>query len=245
MKFWTWGDSQGLAADPNDFEQEERPYIELWSGISNEFFQSVNVDANASISFTETYWPTVDIPTVTYMNEAIAFGSSQNESQVDLYAYQPVGSDDSYEIEFRVLDNSDTEVYNAMESVSVDLLLSTKISIDIETINLESASRLEATLTRNGTVVWTDVYEYVISSLEEPIIASFEPQLSVENNQLKLVFEGNRPREVHLFDTMGKQINRLSTQQTSATLDYSGAGIYIIHVIENNRRWTKKVAIRD
>ena len=245
LKFWTWGDSQGLAADPNDFNQEERPYIELWSGISNEFFQSASMEANATISFTETYWPTVDIPVVTFMDEEVAFGSMQNENTIDLFAYLPVEADNALELEFSVLDQNDIEVYQTSVNVSPNLLTSTKLSIDLESIDVPSGARLEANITSDGTVLWTDNYEYVISNINEVIIDAAKPQLSVQNNQLRINFVNENAREIVIYDMMGKRLNQLSTSQRMNTLNYPGAGIYIVHVIENNRRWTKKIAIRD
>lgn len=61
MKFWTWGAEQGLGADPLDFHDIARPYIELWSGLSNQFFEDAYLSPDETLSFKETYLPTIGL----------------------------------------------------------------------------------------------------------------------------------------------------------------------------------------
>ncbi len=64
LKFWTWGyrDSYPLAA-------RERQFIELWAGAGHQFFSPVQIAANSTRTWTETYIPTAGLKAVTLANE--------------------------------------------------------------------------------------------------------------------------------------------------------------------------------
>ena len=53
--------------DPNP----QRPYIELWAGVSDQFFHSASFPALGEVSIPETYSPTVGMSNVTHANENI------------------------------------------------------------------------------------------------------------------------------------------------------------------------------
>ncbi|WP_370615182.1 DUF5107 domain-containing protein [Mumia qirimensis] len=70
MKFWEWGFANSF--DTNIFKNgsSARPYIELWAGVSNKFFEAKTIGAGETISWTESYLPTMDLANVTNANEA-------------------------------------------------------------------------------------------------------------------------------------------------------------------------------
>jgi hypothetical protein len=84
LKMWTWGfpsftHETDARKDPN----EARPYIELWAGVSDQFFHSASFPALGQVSIPETYSPTVGMSNVTHANEKIlinlaAVGASVN-----------------------------------------------------------------------------------------------------------------------------------------------------------------------
>ena len=72
LKMWTWGfpsftNETDARKDPN----EARPYVELWAGVSDEFFHSASFPALGEVSIPETYSPTVGMSNVTHANENI------------------------------------------------------------------------------------------------------------------------------------------------------------------------------
>ncbi len=69
LKLWTWGFPQTADIDQANEVREDRPYIELWAGLTREFFQSTEIDAGASIRIDETYATTVGLSDVTHANE--------------------------------------------------------------------------------------------------------------------------------------------------------------------------------
>jgi Domain of unknown function (DUF5107) len=85
LKMWTWGFSSftnetDARKDPN----EQRPYIELWAGVSDQFFHSANFPALGEVSIPETYSPTVGMSNVTHANESILINFSAEGSGVTL-----------------------------------------------------------------------------------------------------------------------------------------------------------------
>jgi hypothetical protein len=85
LKMWTWGfPSFTKEADPRREPSEQQPYIELWAGVSNEFFHSAKLPARGEVSIRETYSPTVGMSHVTQANENILVNLHAEGSRVDL-----------------------------------------------------------------------------------------------------------------------------------------------------------------
>jgi len=85
LKMWTWGFSSftnetDARKDPN----EARPYVELWAGVSDQFFHSARFPAMNEVSIPETYSPTVGMRNVTDANENILINFSAEASGVNL-----------------------------------------------------------------------------------------------------------------------------------------------------------------
>src|SRR4030081_3752742 len=85
LKMWTWGfpsftNETDARKDPNP----QRPYIELWAGVSDQFFHSAELFALTGVSILETYSPTVGMSNVTHANENILINLSAEASGVNL-----------------------------------------------------------------------------------------------------------------------------------------------------------------
>src|SRR6185437_2261171 len=85
LKMWTWGFSSftnetDARKDPN----EQRPYIELWAGVSDQFFHSAQFPALGEVSIPETYSPTVGMSNVTHANDNILINLSVKGPRVNL-----------------------------------------------------------------------------------------------------------------------------------------------------------------
>jgi hypothetical protein len=80
LKMWTWGyqQSQINATDPNNAANSARPYIELWGGVSHEFFTPATLAAGAGKQWTESFLPTVGLDQVTAASaDGAAYVSAQ------------------------------------------------------------------------------------------------------------------------------------------------------------------------
>jgi hypothetical protein len=72
LKMWTWGfPSFTNETDARKVPNEARPYVELWAGVSDQFFHSADFPALGEVSIPETYSPTVGLSNVTDANENI------------------------------------------------------------------------------------------------------------------------------------------------------------------------------
>jgi uncharacterized protein DUF5107 len=85
LKMWTWGfhsftDETDARKEPNEW----RPYVELWAGVSDQFFHGADFPALGEVSIPETYSPTVGMSNVTHANENILINLSAKSSGVTL-----------------------------------------------------------------------------------------------------------------------------------------------------------------
>ena len=85
LKMWTWGfpsftNETDARKDPN----EAQPYVELWAGVSDQFFHRAEFPARGEVSIPETYSPTVGMTNVTHANENILINFSAGASGVNL-----------------------------------------------------------------------------------------------------------------------------------------------------------------
>ena len=85
LKMWTWGfPSFTNETDPRKDPNEAQPYVELWAGVSDEFFHSANFPALGEVSVPETYSPTVGMSNVTHANENILINLAAEGANVTL-----------------------------------------------------------------------------------------------------------------------------------------------------------------
>jgi Domain of unknown function (DUF5107) len=85
LKMWTWGfPSFTNETDARKDPTEARPYVELWAGVSDQFFHSAEFPALGEVSIPETYSPTVGMSNVTHANENILINLAAEASGVTL-----------------------------------------------------------------------------------------------------------------------------------------------------------------
>ncbi|WP_052832925.1 DUF5107 domain-containing protein [Bradyrhizobium sp. LTSP885] len=85
LKMWTWGFSSFTdAADARKAPTEAQPYVELWAGVSDQFFHPAQLAALGEVTVTETYSPTVGMSNVTQANENILVNLSADASHANL-----------------------------------------------------------------------------------------------------------------------------------------------------------------
>ena len=85
LKMWTWGYPSFMnETDARKDPTEARPYVELWAGVSDQFFHRAQLPARGEVSIPETYSPTVGMSNVTAANENILINFSATASGVNL-----------------------------------------------------------------------------------------------------------------------------------------------------------------
>ncbi|MBR1237845.1 DUF5107 domain-containing protein [Bradyrhizobium sp. AUGA SZCCT0177] len=93
LKMWTWG----FASFTNETDQRKdpnpaRPYVELWAGVSDEFFHSAEFPARSEVSIPETYSPTVGMSNVTHANANILINlvAEASGATLQFFSIEPV-----------------------------------------------------------------------------------------------------------------------------------------------------------
>jgi len=92
LKMWTWGfPSFTSETDGRKDPTEARPYVELWAGVSDQFFHSASFLALSEVSIPETYSPTVGMSNVTHANENILinFSADRASATLQFFSIQP------------------------------------------------------------------------------------------------------------------------------------------------------------
>ncbi|WP_024510901.1 DUF5107 domain-containing protein [Bradyrhizobium sp. ARR65] len=85
LKMWTWGfPSFTNKTDPRKDPSEQRPYVELWAGVSDQFFHNASFPARGEVDIPETYSPTVGMSNVTDANGHILVDLSADGSAVNV-----------------------------------------------------------------------------------------------------------------------------------------------------------------
>jgi len=85
LKMWTWGfPSFTNETDARKDPTVALPYVELWAGVSDQFFHSADFPARGEVSIPETYSPTVGMSDVTDANENILINLAAEASAVTL-----------------------------------------------------------------------------------------------------------------------------------------------------------------
>ncbi|MGA7808770.1 DUF5107 domain-containing protein [Bradyrhizobium sp.] len=82
LKMWTWGFPS--LTDARTEPSEAQPYVELWAGVSDQFFHSARFPARSEVSIPETYSPTVGMSNVTQANEHILVNLETDGAGVNL-----------------------------------------------------------------------------------------------------------------------------------------------------------------
>jgi hypothetical protein len=85
LKIWTWGfPSLANDADARSKPNPAQPYVELWAGVSDEFFHSATFPAASEVSIAETYAPTVGLTNVTNANDKVLVNLAADAAAANL-----------------------------------------------------------------------------------------------------------------------------------------------------------------
>jgi len=85
LKMWTWG-FPSLANDAVARTKPDpaQPYVELWAGVSDEFFHSAVFPADGEVSVAETYALTIGMTNVTQANDKVLVNLAADAAAANL-----------------------------------------------------------------------------------------------------------------------------------------------------------------
>lgn len=247
MKFWTWGAQQGLNADPENFNDIARPYIELWSGISTQFFEDASLDAFETISWTETYLPTITMDDFSIVNEngalylyAIAEGDERFESKVFMNF-----PDSLFSLSLDLLSDIEINIYDGdfiAESTNSSLFTSYLSDYNIPDGNYE----LKAVVSN---LQGNEVLSYslpVTIPFEASSVADYNIKMPkvvrLNANAYKLDFTKASPRKIIVYNLNAQVVDQQIITGLEAVIQVETAGIYVIHVFEENYVYPLKLS---
>lgn len=85
LKMWTWGfPSLANAANVRSDPRPDQPYVELWAGMSDQFFHPARFPASGEVQIVETWSPTVGMGNVTHASDRVLVNLSASTSAVTL-----------------------------------------------------------------------------------------------------------------------------------------------------------------
>jgi len=142
LKIWTWGaESASLPADIYAFN-ERRPYVELWAGVTPEFFTPAFLLGGETLTIEELYAITSGLTNVTHASDDVLANmyTSSDEVVLHVIGIQP---DRTMQIAISI----DGEVVHETTDTLISLPLpDAASSVDFAVTNGEGATLLEGSL---------------------------------------------------------------------------------------------------
>ncbi|MDT8392703.1 MAG: DUF5107 domain-containing protein [Bacteroidales bacterium] len=237
MKFWTWGAEQGLNADPTNYYHVARPYIELWSGLSTQFFEDAILSPGEIISFQETYLPTIGMPAVSMVNENGAIhlnhlGDPDEHFKIRFFAAEP---DKVYHLDIALEGQSPVNLFNDDLIAQSDACK--ELSLEINDYIIEEGDYiLTATLSEpGGQTLLSGSRPVTIPLPPDGIIAQaiHQPGICrIGALQYKIDFRSTAERRLLLFSANGQLVSETRSNHDHAIIKADRAGIYILQIIE-------------
>ena len=82
LKIWTFGYPQSTAINPFRSDDYDRPMIELWAGVTPEFWIRDTFAGNDTLVIEETYAPTINMGYVSHANENMLINMAVVEDEI-------------------------------------------------------------------------------------------------------------------------------------------------------------------
>jgi len=247
MKFWTWGADQGFNADPENFWQVERPYIELWSGLSTQFFEDANISANEIISWKETYLPTIGMESISMVNEngALHLDYNDNEAmfEIDVFTTSPDATFQLYaflsgEYQIELIDEDfvsvSSENYHLQLSEDQYLINDGNYDFTVQIIDQNEDVLIETSI---------PVSIYSASGISHSLENKDVHVKRLARNLYELDFVDSKNRLISIYTINGKLIDQNNIYDSSGFIKLDEQGVYIVKIVESAKIYSIKLVI--
>lgn len=249
VKLWTWG-RNNIDNNMYDFSNGGADnYIELWAGVSEEFFKDATLNSNETQSWLESYCATVNLSGISNMNKFggvhLIWDAVEKEITYELNTYQ---ADASYTAQL-IIQGSEVNEIITRDTVSFNAM-GWKDSFSLASYNL---------LTGNYTIYF-DLFDSTntsVLSAEEDIEIrsstnvqeSFSPEKielyarAIGENSFVVEQSTTKPIELNIYDMTGKVIyaGQVNTKLSQYTMPSSG--MYMIVAKDNYTKRVSKVFV--
>lgn len=132
IKIWAWGYEQSQNIDPfKDPKEAHRPYVELWAGHSNEFFESAQIENNSVKQWKEIYVPTVGLSNITHANDKIIANLKLDDENIVNLSF--VTTYPEYDFNVIIKISGENQQILISESISPDPVNGNQLTIELPT----------------------------------------------------------------------------------------------------------------
>lgn len=251
MKFWTWGNEQGQNAEPYTFSNGGvGPYIELWAGHSNEFFKDAHIQSNETITWTESYLPTVGLPAITAANKNAAayitytpdYENSEHVFQVQLFTTLP------YENTMLTYDLGGVSPQNILQgsiSHNPDEPYKRQISVPANEIEAGTGSLQLNLEDEIGNQLLSANKEIELANLttikDNPALNNMN--LDVWKQHVTVTMKMQDSYLLSIYDLNAQLVDKFTFNGNKKTFQLRPGKMYIIHIISNRYTDYRKVFI--
>jgi hypothetical protein len=248
MKFWTWGADQGLNANPENFYENARPYIELWSGISTQFFEDAYLAPNETISWTETFLPTLAMDSMTLVNEAGAIHLNHDNGTAERFVVKlfTTSPDSIYNLDVTLYGPSTLNLYNDNFVSTADDCNQFTFYIDDYGIEDGEYDLMAKVFDNAGNLCMETSIPVTVPYSAAGIMAADRnpPKLMrISNNVYQLEFTNTGEKVIQLINMNGQVVDQHTIFDKNAFVRLDQAGIYIVYVKENGQSYSLKMMI--
>ena len=245
VKLWTWGKDN---VDNNMFDYSNGGadnYIELWAGVSSEFFEDATLGANEVKHWKESYYATTGLTSISNMNEWAAINHTWDEESMEMaIQINTFRLDEEYDLRVLV----DGEINPGIPDISFpfsqlgfnhavqfkDLGLSTGFhDISIQIRDLAGDVLLES---------HEEVEVVPVLAISSHSLEGFDFFLeSIDDRTLRITLESNFDAEVVVYSLEGKVLYSNKIRSNSNLLiDKPTRDLILIKVYNNSTMKSKK-----
>ncbi|HHT9138227.1 MAG TPA: DUF5107 domain-containing protein [Candidatus Wunengus sp. YC60] len=149
LKIWTFGYPYSSVVDPYKTTDPRRPFVELWAGVTKEFWSRTIFPANHQFAIKETYSPSVGLTNVTHANENFLVNLYTDNSSIVNCQLFSINPDEPVNVSLFV---DGTTIYNS--TITPDPQNSIQISVKIPA-NISKGSIKFVVKDTDGTALFT------------------------------------------------------------------------------------------
>ena len=248
LKFWTWGKGS-VNANPNSFSNGGNcPIIELWAGVSRQFWWDAFLSSGATKQWNESYYPTIGLSVVDGINKKAAIGISvvNNISSTQLTAnliftlpkntYRLVISLDGETDYPQIINKSVTasalgnEIELALSHSEYNLgdyIANFEVYDNSDNLVLSGSKSITLSATTGIAKLSTEVEIYAIG-----------------NRVVMIKTDDSDTKRVELYDLSGKRLISKSFSDKDIAIQLNKTGVYIVRMSSNKGTAVKKLYVR-
>ena len=220
----------------------------MWSGISTQFFENAYFAPNETISWTETYLPSLSMSSVDEVNENGAIHLKHTDDSTEIFIVKVFATlpDSALELSMR-LEGNNTVNLNDKGFIS-NSEAANKLTYNISDYQIDNGDYdlVAKVFDNSGNLLIESSIPVTIPFQTDgiPGIDQTAPQIvQMSNNVYKLVFKEPGIRTLSVISINGQLIDQKQISDQSVFIKIDQPGMYVIRLMENGRAHSFKIVI--